>query len=159
MAYVPVRTIELPLSTYMDLEFHLMDTRAGIKPQEFIVSYLKRWLKLEAERQAIRANGHAIKGVQWKAVFLPDGTNLRTSHRGQVDFAKVVGHRIVHEEKFVSPSQFANRDGTGRNAWRCVWLRFPGEEQWELAAHCRARLHQQAHERTHGGLELPIPER
>ena len=35
---------------------------------------------------------------------------------------------------------FANGHGSGnRNAWKAVWLRFPGSEQWLLADVCRAQ--------------------
>ncbi|MYM97942.1 hypothetical protein GTP90_29250 [Rugamonas sp. FT81W] len=35
---------------------------------------------------------------------------------------------------------FANRQAKGRNAWRFVWLRFPGDDYWIRAAECRARF-------------------
>lgn len=38
-----------------------------------------------------------------------------------------------------TPSRLANASGCGtRNAWRAVWLRFPGDRAWKLAAACRA---------------------
>ena len=40
----------------------------------------------------------------------------------------------------LSPSAFANLRGSGhRNAWKALWLRFPGSEQWILADTCRAQ--------------------
>jgi hypothetical protein len=37
----------------------------------------------------------------------------------------------------LTPSMFANRHAKGRNAWRFVWLRFPGDDYWVRAANCR----------------------
>jgi len=56
------------------------------------------------------------------------------------EFAKVLGDRIVSDDGIpLTPSTFANRRANGRNAWRFVWLRFPGDEYWIRAADCRAR--------------------
>jgi len=39
----------------------------------------------------------------------------------------------------MSPSQFANLRGSGnRNAWKAVWLRLPGSDEWLLADVCRS---------------------
>jgi hypothetical protein len=144
MTYQAMQEIYLPLRLYLDIEMYLMETRSHVKTQDYVVDHLKRWLELEQERLAIKTHGHALTGFQWKSVFLPDGTNLRTEHLERIEFAKVVGHHIKSGNHLVSPSQFANQGGGGRNAWRCVWLRFPGEGQWERAADCRARLKRQA---------------
>jgi hypothetical protein len=140
MAYIPMQMLHLPYSDFLALEFHLIDTRPGVKPAEFITGLVQRWLKLDQERLALRKNGQPLRGFQWKNVFLPDGTNLRTSYRNAVDFAKVVGDRIVAADgASLTPSLFANTQAKGRNAWRFVWLRFPGEDHWVLADQCRQR--------------------
>ncbi|WP_229417116.1 hypothetical protein [Massilia sp. Root418] len=39
----------------------------------------------------------------------------------------------------MSPSCFANLHGSGnRNAWKAIWLRFPGSDEWLLADVCRS---------------------
>jgi hypothetical protein len=87
---------------------------------------------------AIRKNGRALRGFQWKNVFLPDGTHLRTSYLDSIEFAKVVGDRIRSDDgEYLTPSLFVNRHTTGRNAWRFVWLRFPGDDYWIRADNCR----------------------
>jgi len=79
-----------------------------------------------------------IRGFQWKNVFLPEGTKLRTSYRDTVEFAKVIGDHILSADGHpLTPSVFANQHATGRNAWRFIWLRFPGEGHWTRAADCR----------------------
>jgi hypothetical protein len=50
----------------------------------------------------------------------------------------VVGDRIRADDgEYLTPSLFANRHTTGRNAWRFVWLRFPGDDYWVRAGNCR----------------------
>jgi hypothetical protein len=77
-------------------------------------------------------------GYQWKEVFLPEGTKLRACFGGKPWFAIVEGAEIRYGECPISPSCFANLQGSGnRNAWKAVWLRLPGSEEWLLADICR----------------------
>lgn len=141
MAYEAKQPIYLPLTDFMNLEFHLMDTRPGVKPDAFVTELVQRWLAVEMDRLATLRNGRSTRGFQWKNVFLPDGSKLRTCYRNTHEFAKVVGDRILSETgESLTPSLFANRHTTGRNAWRFVWLRFPGDEHWVRAADCRTRF-------------------
>jgi hypothetical protein len=50
-----------------------------VKPEAFVTELVQRWLAVEVERLALRMNGRAMRGYQWKNIFLPDGTNLRTT--------------------------------------------------------------------------------
>lgn len=137
MAYEPKAAVHVPLMDFHELEFHLMEARPGVTPDVFVGELLHRWLLIEKERRTLRENG-AMCGYQWKNVFLPDGTSLRTSYRDGVEFAKVVdGHIRDDEGAVLTPSAFANRHASGRNAWRFIWLRFPGEEYWVRAADYR----------------------
>lgn len=140
MAYEATQSLNLPVVDYLTLELHLMETRPGIRPDSFVADLVRRWLTIDTERLALRKNGPPLRGFQWKNVFLPDGTRLRTSYRHATEFAKVVGDRIMSDDgaRF-TPSQFANRYANGRNAWRYVWLRFPGDDYWIRAADCRKR--------------------
>jgi hypothetical protein len=139
MEYEPKQAVYLPIADYLEPEFFLMDVRPGVKPDAFVTELVHRWLTVEMERLSLRKNGQAIHGYQWKNLFLPEGTSLRTSHRGVIEFAKVVGDHIVSEDGASLTSQFANRHGKGRNAWRFIWVRYPGDEYWIRAANCRVR--------------------
>ena len=78
-------------------------------------------------------------GYQWKEVFLPEGTRLRASFDRKPYFATVQGAEIKYGEHAISPSCFANLHGSGnRNAWKAIWLRLPGSEEWLLADVCRS---------------------
>ena len=141
MDYEATQPVNLPIADFLELEFHLMDTRPGARPEAFVAELVKRWLRTESERLALQKNGPALRGFQWKNLFLPDGTNLRTRHGETVEFAKVCGDRIISDDGAVlTPSQFANRHLKGRNAWRFVWLRLPGNEDWQRAGDCRERI-------------------
>jgi hypothetical protein len=140
MEYVATQPVNIPISDFLELEFYLIDNRPGVKPAAFVAELLRRWLAVENERLALRRDGPAMRGFQWKNLFLPDGTNLRTTYGEEVAFAKVRGDRIESDDGVAfTPSQFANRRAKGRNAWRFVWLRFPGNERWVRADDCRAR--------------------
>lgn len=90
-----------------------------------------------AQEQTSTASG---AGYQWKQVYLPDGTRLRASFGGTPYFATVTGTEIKSGDLALTPSGFANLQGSGnRNAWKAVWLRFPGNEQWVLADVCRTK--------------------
>ncbi|GGY03150.1 hypothetical protein GJV26_00925 [Massilia dura] len=134
------QAVYLPIVDFPELELHLLETRPGLKPDAFINDLIRHWLARDIERAVLRTNGPALRGFQWKTLFLPEGTILRTSHRDEVEFAKVSGHRIVSaDDATLTPSSFANRHASGRNAWRFVWLRFPGNDCWVRADECRER--------------------
>ncbi len=143
MEYEPKKSIYLPMLPFLDLELHLLETHPGVKPEDFLTDLFKRWLAVEKDRLGLRKNGQPTRGFQWKDVFLPDGTRLRTSYARTIEFAKVVGDHILSDDgESLTPSLFANRHAKGRNAWRFVWLRFPGDDYWIRADNYRARFEQ-----------------
>ena len=84
--------------------------------------------------------GDPGRGYQWQTVFLPNGTKIRMSYGGQDSYAEIRHGRLCHGEESMSPSQFAGRvakgasgEGTNRNAWRDLYIKFPGEGSWKLA--------------------------
>ena len=52
----------LPLHDFMNLEFHLMDTRPGVKPQAFVTELVQHWLTVDKERHALRKHGQPMRG-------------------------------------------------------------------------------------------------
>jgi len=120
-----------------------MMAKPGIDADTFVAELLQRWLAIESERQVLRSEGPARRGFQWKNIFLPEGTNLRTTYQHTTEFAKVVGDHILSDDgESLTPSLFVNRHAKGRNAWRFIWLRFPGEEHWIRAMNCRAHANE-----------------
>jgi hypothetical protein len=80
-----------------------------------------------------------IAGYQWKSLFLPNGTLLRTVFNGKNFHCLVEDDRIHFNGQSVSPSGFANAvGGMRRNAWKVIWVLFPNTSEWKLAGTLRA---------------------
>ena len=78
--------------------------------------------------------GPAHAGYQWKGLFLPTGTVLRTVFGGKNHHCIVEGDTILYDGKPISPSGFVNAvGGLRRNAWNCTWILFPESKDWKLA--------------------------
>ena len=82
----------------------------------------------------------ATRGYQWKSLFLPDGTLLRTVFGAKNHHCVVENDRILYDGVAVSPSGFVNAvGGIRRNAWRSIWILLPEEKEWKLADTFRTR--------------------
>lgn len=80
-------------------------------------------------------------GYQWKEVFLPNGTVLRTTFKGKNHHCLVEDDGLRYAGKLTSPSGFANLvGGTNRNAWKVVWILLPGTQDWMQASKLRPRV-------------------
>jgi hypothetical protein len=76
----------------------------------------------------------ATSGYQWKRLFLPNGTLLRTVFNGKNTHCLVEGDQILYDGKAISPSGFVNAaGGIRRNAWKSTWIIFPDSKHWTLA--------------------------
>ena len=108
--------------------------------EPFICDAIRNYLRPAAAAQAeAQPDATSGAGYQWTQVFLPEGTRLRASFGGHCYFAVVEGGEIKYGEYAMSPSRFANLQGSGnRNAWKAVWLCVPGGEEWLLADVCRS---------------------
>ncbi len=107
--------------------------------EPFICEAIRNYVHPAAAAQARPATASGGAGYQWKQVFLPEGTRLRASFGGRCYFAQVEGGEIKYGEHAMSPSRFANLQGSGnRNAWKAIWLCLPGSEEWLLADVCRS---------------------
>jgi hypothetical protein len=113
------KQVRLPADVLEELGDHSGRWWSDPALEPVIVEAIRAFIKpAPAKRQQPTESDTA--GYQWKQLFLPAGTKLRASFGGK-------------------PS-FANRHGSGnRNAWKVIWLRFPGSEQWLLADVCRAQ--------------------
>lgn len=81
-------------------------------------------------------------GVRWDAVFLPNGTRLRTRYFGEYKYAEVKGDEIVFEGKSIaSVSQLARmmRGDTSNNAWLVMEVQRPGDSVWIKADRLRRK--------------------
>ena len=89
----------------------------------------------------IEKYGDPGRGYQWGTVFLPNGTQVRMSYKGQDTYAEICHDRLCCGEESMSPSQFARHvaENTNRNAWRDLYIKFPGDASWLLADSLRHR--------------------
>lgn len=79
-------------------------------------------------------------GYQWKQLFLPNGTLLRTIQNKKKRLCVVQHDNIFFEDAVTTPSRFANSGGgANRNAWRVIWVLFPNTSNWRLAADLRPK--------------------
>jgi hypothetical protein len=86
----------------------------------------------------------ATAGYQWKSLFLPNGTLLRTIFNGKNFHCLVEEDHIVYNGQSVSPSGFANAvGGVRRNAWKVIWILFPNSSEWKLAGTLRVKKNTQ----------------
>lgn len=83
----------------------------------------------------------SLQGYQWKSLFLPHGTMLRTWSYGEHRYARIEGDHLVYEGQTMSPNQFARSFArTTRNAWTDLSVRRPGDKTFQLASHLRRQL-------------------
>lgn len=85
-----------------------------------------------------------LRGYQWKSLFLPEGTVLRSWSYGDHNYARVEGDKIMHEGRSVSPNEFARLFArTARNAWFDLSVRRPGDKRFTMANVLRRELAKQ----------------
>ncbi|MFC0170041.1 hypothetical protein ACFFKC_18370 [Pseudoduganella danionis] len=118
---------------------------------DFLYSSSSRLSVVEAADQAIKAwiaaqkkGEEPLRGYQWKQLFLPEGTQVRMEYLQRCYFAQVSGDQLMFGQRAVTPRGMTLAiAGDGRNAWRDLWIRMPGERQWCNAGLLRSR--QSAH--------------
>ena len=106
---------------------------------EAVSAAIEFWL---AEQTKMPDGGDpGVRGYQWKTLFLPEGTVLRSWSYGEYNYAKVEGDEIIHRGEAVSPNQFAQSFSRAtRNAWSDLYIRRPGDKQFKLACRLRQEL-------------------
>lgn len=135
----PNHQMDIPVSLeiWKQLTGASFDTGYAKEDWEIAAEAISEWMR--------RHNPDAIPmplvhGYQWKSVFLPDGTLLRTVSGGKNHHCLIEGDKILYNGQAVSPSGFVNAaGGIRRNAWRCTWILFPDSKEWKLADTLRGR--------------------
>ncbi|MGZ3183654.1 MAG: hypothetical protein ACXU8N_14550 [Telluria sp.] len=132
-AFLETVTIMLPAELHMDIRRYLYDMRSQEAPDEVVARAVEMWLH-HARQQVHAPPRDVVRGYQWKSLFLPNGTHLRTRRDGEELYAIVENEHIRCNDSVVSPNQFVNGDAShGRNAWREIHLLMPGHTQWHRA--------------------------
>ncbi|NGZ82686.1 hypothetical protein [Duganella aceris] len=141
---------QLPTDTMLRLVQHLARRGGTQDISESITAAVESWLAAESEAPPA-ADPAGVRGYQWKTLFLPEGTVLRSWSYGEHNYACVEGDQIMHEGRSVSPNQFARSFArTARNAWFDLSVRRPGDKHFKIACRLRQELAQEelAHRRS-----------
>jgi hypothetical protein len=164
-ALLPVDT-----DTLLALGAHLRDTNSALSLADATALAVRAWIAgdaraadasdedgaNESQAQASRSSPAQAPCLrpQWKELFLPDGTDVRMRGADEVHHARVCGDALVFRGRRLSPRQFTIAvAGNGRNAWRDLSLRLPGENRFQRACLLRRRVQ----EKVKGGTER-LPE-
>ena len=108
-----------------------------------INSAIELWLSEQA-KLAKGCDPANVRGYQWKSLFLPEGTELRTWSYGEHNYARVVGDEIIHKGKPTTPNQFAlSFARTTRNAWTDLAIKRPEDKQFKKASLLRTEIKKQ----------------
>ena len=136
-------TAQLSTPTLLRLIEYLRTRSESKDVSEALNTALEFWL--DAQNELPRgADPAGIRGYQWKSLFLPEGTILRSWSYGEHNYACVEGDKIIHDGRSVSPNQFARHfSRTARNAWFDLSVRRPGDKQYKMAGLLRKELAQQ----------------
>ncbi|MQA22944.1 hypothetical protein GEV01_25830 [Rugamonas sp. FT103W] len=147
-------SVQLPPHTLLRLVEQLRRAGGVQDISEAIATAIEFWLdaKTALPPGADPAN---IRGYQWKSLFLPEGTILRSWSYGEHNYARVEGDKIMHEGHSVTPNEFARSFArTARNAWFDLSVRRPGDKHFKMADLLRK---EQAKQRAETPPVSPLP--
>ncbi|MBV7536039.1 hypothetical protein KW842_09705 [Duganella sp. sic0402] len=120
---------------YAELCNYLRDSGSTLSPSEALIKAVQAWIAQS------RADALPARGYQWKQLFHPEGTRLRMRVIESWHSAAIVGDDLIYKGSAVSPHQMAKEAiGDGRNAWREIWVLFPGHKDWANAGKLRAQF-------------------
>ena len=91
---------------------------------------------LDRTAEDFAAREPRAQGIYWEALFLPEGTQIRTKHYGEFKVAEIAGCEIMwEEESYPSMSQLARamRGDTSNNAWKVLEIKRPSDIKWQSA--------------------------
>lgn len=128
-----------PISVDLYQQLAYASLKGGLEKEiwEIGASAIREWMvRNDPDSFALPAKS----GYQWKHLFLPNGTLLRTIFDGKNYHSIVEDDHICYLGQAISPSGFANAvGGIRRNAWKCIWILFPDTSTWKLAETLRPR--------------------
>ena len=134
------RSEEADVSIWVEAAMENFLERTEDNPEIWSAEYIEKFA--EGQDEAFQEKyGDPSRGYQWQAVFLPNGTQIRMTYGGEDSYAEVRHGRLFYGDKNMSPSQFAGKVAryTNRNAWRDLYIKFPGEGAWKLADYIRGQ--------------------
>lgn len=119
------------------LAAYLEQSGNSVPIEEALEDCISAWIG--AAEQTRQPSADCTRGYQWKALFLPESTQVRLDHGGRTYHACVRGDHIIFEGRAVSPrGMIVAIAGDGRNAWRELKLKLPGERSFRSAMSVRS---------------------
>jgi hypothetical protein len=150
-------TAQLSTTSLLRLIEHLRQRGGAQDVSEALNTALDFWLDANNGLPA-GADPAGVRGYQWKSLFLPEGTILRSWSYGEHNYARVEGDKIIHDGESVSPNQFARSFArTARNAWFDLSVRRPGDRQFKMACVLRKELVAQERKRDQEPALIAVP--
>jgi len=138
-APTPASAMPIPIPLELHQQLMLASVQSGFTKEvwEIGAAAIREWL---ARNAPDTFTGPVTSGYQWKHVFLPSGTLLRTLFNGKNFHAYVEGDLIRYDGAPMTPSRSANAvGGVRRNAWKVIWVLLPNTSIWKLANELRPR--------------------
>ncbi|NVM75702.1 hypothetical protein FHW83_001489 [Duganella sp. SG902] len=151
-------TLQVDTDLLLQLISHLKIRGGAQDVSEAVNSAIVLWLR-EQSQLAKNCDPASVRGYQWKSLFLPEGTEIRSWSYGEHNYARVVGDEIIHKGKAVTPNQLAQSFARSmRNAWMDLSVRRPGDKQFKMAHRLRLELARQVTQPpvTAGGAEASL---
>jgi hypothetical protein len=138
-------SLQVDTDVLLKLVTHLRRLGGTQDLNEAMTTAIASWLAAQSALPGA-ADPANVRGYQWKSLFLPEGTVLRSWSYGAHNYAVVEGDEIMHEGRAVSPNQFAQLFARStRNAWTDLFVRRPGDKQFKLACRLREELAQESY--------------
>jgi len=136
--------VQVDTDTMLRLISHLKVRGGAQDVAEAVDSALTLWLR-EQSQLPFNCDPASVRGYQWKSLFLPEGTEIRSWSYGEHNYARVVGDEIIHKGKSVTPNEFAQSFARSmRNAWMDLSVRRPQDQHFKMAHRLRVELAAQA---------------
>jgi hypothetical protein len=148
-------SVQVDTDTLLRLMKQLRNRGGAQDVSDAIGSAIELWLTGQAALQS-GADPASVRGYQWKTLFLPEGTVLRSWSYGDYNYARVEGDRIMHDGRSVSPNEFAQMFARStRNAWTDLYIRRPEDKHFKLASRLRQELTNEAKSQRSIGPAVP----
>ena len=137
---MPNISVPISTTTFLGLVDFLREKSSPRDPIEVIESAIDYWMDNADWKEEILSPVGLARGYSWKSVFLPSGTVLRIRYNSEYHYAKVEDDRLMFNGAAVSPNQFALKvTGGARDAWRDVWIKRPGDDDFKVANFFRSK--------------------
>ena len=137
---VTTMTVQVPTDTLLKLIEKLRRRGGSQDISEAMTRAIECWLA-DPARFEPGADAEGLHGYQWKTLFLPEGTVLKSWSYGEHNYARVEGDQIIHDGRAVSPNQFAQSFARStRNAWTDLFIRRPGDKTFKIARRLRDEM-------------------